>query len=60
LNKSITIKRLVEIIFINELKGGICVGWAKVIDFHLKGSIVGLKCIKNITMKLSSVWLNCG
>ena len=32
-----------------SLERGICVGWAKVIDFHLKGSTVGLKCINNIT-----------
>jgi hypothetical protein len=32
-----------------SLERGICVGWAKVIDFHLKGSTVGLKFINNIT-----------
>jgi hypothetical protein len=32
-----------------SLERGICVGWAKVIDFHLKGCIVGLKFINNIT-----------
>lgn len=31
-----------------SLKLGICVGWVKVIDFHLKGSTVRLKCINNI------------
>ena len=32
-----------------SLERGICVGGAKVIDFHLKGPTVGLKCINNIT-----------
>jgi len=32
-----------------SLEKGICLGGAKVIDFHLKGCMVGQKCKNNIT-----------
>jgi hypothetical protein len=36
-----------------SLEKGICVGGAKVIDFHLKGCMVGQKCKNNISGRKS-------